>query len=58
MPIYEYICVKCLANKEVRVNKYGIGEEDTLCPSCTTPMKRIPSLPAKTTVGKYGKGGG
>jgi hypothetical protein len=35
-----------------------MDEEGRECPYCDEPMQLLPSLPAKTRVGKYGKAGG
>lgn len=55
MPIRDYYCKKC--------SKHGswlerMDEEGRECPYCDEPMELLPSLPAKTRPGKYGKAGG
>ena len=54
MPIYLYECPVCGHTTEAKQNyRYQMP-----CPLCGREMWKVPVLPAKTTVGKYGKGGG
>lgn len=59
MPMYEYHCLKCGHIPE-KPYFMPINAPPPNCPvdRCGGKMARVVSSPAKTTVGKYGKGGG
>ena len=57
MPTYVFRCLsdKCAYEFE---RQQGIEDAPPRCPICDSWMYKVPVIPAKTTVGKYGKGGG
>lgn len=58
MPVYDYECPNCGRPKEILVKNKEEEKKLAWCYVCDLPMLRMVSIPAKTTVGKYGKGGG
>lgn len=55
MPIFVYYCKRCSKHGEW-IERFE--EEGRECPWCDEPMERVPAIPAKTRVGRYGKAGG
>jgi len=57
MPLYDYGCPDCGAEKEVQHNVSEIGKIKVLCDACGKPMKKLLSLPALIGFDNIGRSG-
>ena len=57
MPLYDYGCPECGAEKEVQHSVSEIGKIEILCDGCGKPMKKLLSVPALIGFDSIGRSG-
>jgi len=57
MPLYDYGCPACGAEKEVQHTVSEIGKIEVLCDVCRKPMKKLLSIPALIGFDNVGRSG-
>ena len=57
MPLYDYGCPECGAEKEVQHTVSEIGKIKVLCDACGNPMKKLLSIPALIGFDNIGRSG-
>jgi putative FmdB family regulatory protein len=57
MPLYDYGCTECGAEKEVQHTVSEIGKIEILCDVCGKPMNKLLSVPALIGFDNVGRSG-